>query len=74
MTTTGAFYNTLLPELALKNMSRVSLESVFFQLSSFIFQMHEQKNSSEIMVHLALQRLLIMTGRFACLGEVGRLD
>ena len=36
--------------------------------------MHEQKNSSEILVHLAFQCLLIMTGRFACLGEVGRLE
>ena len=36
--------------------------------------MHEQKNSSEIMIHLAFQCLLIMTGRFACLAEVGRLD
>ena len=36
--------------------------------------MHQQKNSSEIMVHLAFQCLLIMKGRFACLDEVGMLD
>ena len=36
--------------------------------------MHQQKNSSEIMLHLAFWCFLIMTGRFACLGEVGRLD
>ena len=36
--------------------------------------MHQQNNSSEIMVHLPFLCLLIMKGRLACLDEVGMLD
>ena len=37
-------------------------------------RMHQQKNSSEFMVHQAFRCLLIKKRRFACLVEVGMLD